>query len=176
MKSAGLAGMVLLLALGALAGAPASDKLLDEAMLAAATAHKTIFVHFGASWCGWCGKLEGFLERTNVQPVFEKYFVPVSLVVREEGKNKARENPGADKLLEDLGGTDGIPFFAFLDAKGKLIVNSMRPGATGPENTGFPVEPAEVDWFVHMLREAAPRMTEADRNLIVNALRNSVKR
>ena len=31
--------------------------------LAAAAENKAIFVHFGASWCGWCRKLDAFLER-----------------------------------------------------------------------------------------------------------------
>src|SRR5206468_9360758 len=86
--------------------------------------NKAIFLHFGASWCGWCKKLDAFLDRADIKPVFEKYFIPVKLVVQENQKNKALENPGAETLLKKLGGPGGLPYSAFLDAKGTLIVNS----------------------------------------------------
>jgi len=42
------------------------------------------------------------------------------------------ENPGADALLRQLGGPSGLPYSAFLDAQGHLIINSKRQG----ENIG----------------------------------------
>src|SRR5438045_6073586 len=105
--------------------APSScAEVLAAAKEKAAAEHRAIFVHFGASWCGWCKRLDAFLEQPDIKPVFEKYFVPVKLVVQESDKNKDLENPGADALLKKLGGPDGLPYSAFLDAQGVLIVNS----------------------------------------------------
>ncbi len=160
----------------AFADPPSADKVLTVAKARAAAEQKTIFVHFGASWCGWCKQLDAFLDRADIKPVFEKYFVPVKLVVMESPTNKLLENPGADVLMEKLGGAlAGLPYSAFLDAQGSLIVNSKCPSASnsGNANIGYPNEPAEVDWFVQMMRKAAPTMPENDRKTIETALRNA---
>src|SRR5215472_135155 len=83
------------------AGAPSAEQVLTPAKAKAAAEHKVIFLHFGASWCGWCKKLDAFLDRPDIKPVFEKYFIPVKLVVQEHEKEKALENPGAEALLKD---------------------------------------------------------------------------
>jgi hypothetical protein len=158
-----------------LAETPTADQMLAAAESRASAEQKTIFVHFGASWCHWCNRLDAFLDRADIKPVFEKYFIPVKLVVQENEKNKSLENPGADKLLEKFGGPDGIPYSAFLDAHGALIVNSRCPSANaGPGgNIGYPGAPAEVDWFIQMMRKAAPKMSEADLKTIETALRSA---
>jgi hypothetical protein len=160
----------------ALADPPSADKVLTDVKARAAAEQKAVFVHFGASWCGWCKRLDAFLDRADIKPVFEKYFVPVKLVVLENGTNKILENPGADVLMEKLGGAGaGLPFSAFLAAQGSLIVNSKCPSASNSANAniGYPSEPAEVDWFVQMMRKAAPKMPENDLKTIETALRNS---
>jgi thiol-disulfide isomerase/thioredoxin len=167
--------LVYLSSLAAFATPPTSDQVLAAVKVKATAEHKTIFLHFGASWCGWCKRLEAFLDRPDIQPVFEKYFVPVKLVVQESEKNKALENPGAEALLRKLGGPAGLPYSAFLDAQGALIVNSKRPSALVPagENIGYPAQPNEIDWFVQMMKKAAPKLTEADLKTIETALRAS---
>src|SRR6266478_4791872 len=138
MKSITPALAVLLLAFDVTrAGTPSAEQVLSDAEAKATATQKAIFLHFGASWCGWCKRLDAFLDRPDIKPVFEKYFVPVKLVVQENEKNKNLENTGADTLLKKLGGPGGLPYSAFLDAKGTLIVNSKRDGA----NIGYPAQP-----------------------------------
>ncbi len=146
---------------------PSADKVLAQAEAKALAEQKTIFVYFSSSWCAWCGKLDAFLERPDIKPVFERFFVPVRLVVEEGEKNKALENPGGEALLKKLGGPAGLPYCAFLNAQGVLIVNSKRDG----QNIGYPGEPVEIEWFVQMIRKAAPKISDQDAKTIDTALR-----
>ncbi len=157
--------------LATLAKAPSAEEVLAPVKAKASAEKKAIFLHFGASWCGWRKKLDAFLDRSDIKPVFEKYFIPLKLVVQENEKNKALENPGADALLKKLGGPDGLPYSAFLDARGEMIVNSKREGA----NIGYPGQPNEVDWFLQMMKKAAPSISQDDLKIIETALRKPSK-
>jgi hypothetical protein len=92
----------------------------------------------------------------------------MALITKRGDRNKALENPGADALLQKLGGPAGLPYSAFLDAQGSLIVNSKREG----QNIGYPGEPQEIDWFMLMMKKAAPKMSETDLKTIEAALRS----
>jgi thiol-disulfide isomerase/thioredoxin len=156
---------------------PSADSLLDQAKTQAAPDHRAIFAIFHASWCGWCRKLDSFLESAEIKPVVDKYFVTVHFTVQESADKKALENPGGDEFMKAVGGPAGLPFFAFLDSKGALIVNSLRPGEAGksPENIGHPDKPEEVDWFMTMVNKAAPRMTREEAGTLEKYLRNQKK-
>ncbi|MDB6066199.1 MAG: hypothetical protein JWR26_2407 [Pedosphaera sp.] len=80
-------------------------------------------------------------------------------------------------MLTKLGGPAGLPYYAFLDAQGGLIVNSKRPSAANKDgdNIGYPGDPGEVEWFLQMVRKAAPKMSEDDLKIIEAALRSPKK-
>lgn len=90
----------------------------------------------------------------------------VHVTVSESPDNKALENAGGDKLMNDLKGEKaGLPFFAFVRADGKMIENSKRKAkADDPgQNVGHPVAPEEIAWFMEMLTKGAPKMTKEER-------------
>jgi hypothetical protein len=101
----------------------------------------------------------------------------VHITVQEQGAKKSLNTPGGDELMTRLGGPAGLPFFAFLDGDGALIVNSMRPGEGGKPggNIGHPFEPFEVDWFLVMLRKGAPGMTPQEAETLEKWLRAQKK-
>jgi hypothetical protein len=75
--------------------------------------------------------------------------------------------------MKTVGGPAGLPFFAFLDRNGGLIVNSLRPGEDGKsENIGHPDKPEEVAWFMTMVRRAAPQMTRDEAGKLEKWLKN----
>jgi hypothetical protein len=108
----------------------------------------------------------------------EKYFVPAWLTVQENADKTPLNTPGGEEVMARLGGKDaGLPFFAFLNAKGDSIVNSLRPvaGKPKPENIGHPFQPEEVDWFIVMVKKAAPSMPPDETKVLEEWLRNQKK-
>jgi len=156
-----------MLTISASADQPSADQIIAAAKTKAVAEHKTIFLHFGASWCIWCKRLEAFLDRPDIKPVFEKYFIPVKLDVEEHLNNIALETPGGADWEHKLGGPAGLPYFAFLDAHGEVIANSKLNG----ENIGYPGEPNEITFFMGLIKKAAPTISDHDSALIESALK-----
>jgi len=145
---------------------PSADKVMKDAEARATTEHKNIFLIFHASWCGPCKELDRFLESPEIKPVIDKSFVVVHLSV-EETKHPKWNNPGGEALMKKLGTKGGVPYLVFLDAHGKPIADSNRPGG---DNIGYPVAPDEIAWFMQMLQKGAPNMTTPERKLIDDSL------
>lgn len=159
---------------------PASaEAAINAARGKAIQGNKAVFVRFTASWCGWCHKMQGVLDKPEIKAIWDKYFVSQPIIVLENGDKEKLENPGGEKLMESVGGKNqGIPFFYFADAKtGRMIVNSlMYPegkitcnGVAKAANVGCPYEPNEVAFFMQILKKAAPKMSDAERTKIQEA-------
>lgn len=157
---------------------PPASVVMETARTAATTEHKSVFLIFHASWCGWCRKLDQFIETPEIKPIIDKYFVVARVTVLETGAKKSLNNPGGDEVLAQAGGKDiGLPFFAFLNKNGETVVNSIRPGEgkAAERNIGHPVQPQEVDWFLVMVKKAAPAMTPDEAKVLEDWLRAQKK-
>ena len=132
--------------------------VLDGAVARAAKENKLVFAHFSAPWCGWCRKMDDYLETPEIASIIGSAFVPVKIDIdRMEGGKLL------DHSFREEGG--GIPFFIILDADGKKIAD----GNSAKGNVGFPVEPHEVEHFLTVMRETK-RFSEADVKILASGL------
>ncbi len=150
---------------------PEADQVLAQAEATAAAQNKHILLVFGASWCKYCHQFDKFAASPEIRPIFEKNFVTAELSVDEEAGDKPYlNNPGGEQMMAKLGGdvNGGVPFIVFMDAKGQMIVNSLRPvvGQANGENVGYPATPEEIDWFMKMLRKSAVSLTDGEAQTV----------
>jgi thiol-disulfide isomerase/thioredoxin len=144
---------------------PSADQVMAQAEATAKAEHKKILLVFSASWCGPCHMLEKFLEEPVVRSVMDKKFVTAHLDVFENKKDQLHaSSPGGEVEMAKLGGGGGgVPYYAMLDETGEWITDSKMPeGDAPPENLGYPAGSAEIDWFMHMVKKAAPDMAPED--------------
>lgn len=125
---------------------------------------KLLFVHLGAPWCGWCHRLDEFLEQYGA--MFEKdyLFAKIDIDRMAHGKSVAEELRGG---LEG-----GIPWFAILDSSGTKLSTSDGPGG----NIGYPAEPKEIEHFISMLQATAKTMTPEQINEVQSILTEAAKK
>lgn len=168
--------MVLVCAVPALGGAgkpQPAQTVLDDALKTAKASHKNVLVIFHASWCGWCRRLNTMLSQPDIAKIFNANYVRVDLdVLENKDKKDILENPGGQKIMADLGGEkSGLPFYAFLDEKGKKIADSNVMPKN--QNIGYPGAPDEIVAFAKLLEKSAPKMSAADREVVVAYLKKN---
>ncbi len=138
----------------------------DAALARAKTEGKRVFLHFGAPWCGWCHKLEGWMAQPDVAARLDKEFFDLKI-------DTDRMTGGADlmkatRAAAGLKEGGGIPWIALLDANGATLAHSDGPAG----NIGCPYKDEEIAHFVTMLDAARAKLTPAD----VVALQESLVR
>lgn len=140
---------------------PTADEVLAAGLAKARAERKAVFVDYSAPWCGWCHRLDAYLQKPEVAKVFDSAFVSVKIDVdRFKGGKTLNAKHGGDKA--------GLPFFVMLDAEGKKIGDSITsPGG----NVGFPVKDEEVSHFIAMVRKAAPTLTDAQVKVLSDGLK-----
>ena len=147
--------------------------IVDAAVKRANAESKTVWVDFGASWCGWCRKLEAFLVAPEVKDIIQKHYLIVPITVMENGEKAALENPGGEAMMRELGGGGaGLPFYAFVDGSGKKIANSMAMPNGG--NIGFPANQEEIAAFMTLIGKTAPALSRGDRDQVLAYLNKIV--
>lgn len=138
-----------------------ADERIAAALEIAKREGRSVIVTVGTSWCAWCERLQDFLTGDKAGPVLERYFVIVPLNQEKvEGANAFRWANALDK-------SSGIPWYAVLDATGKVLATSDRPKEG---NTGYPARPDEIAWFMDVLKRAAPGMDEASIGVVETEL------
>jgi hypothetical protein len=153
----------------AYAAAPAGEANAEEVMARAKTQaaaeHKNILLSFSASWCGNCRLFDAFLADPKIRPILDKAFVFADLDTGERPDDKRHANiPGGREIMDALGGkTAGYPYLVMVDPRGEPIADSRRPANLAhPGNIGYPDAAWEIDWFMEMLKKAAPSLSSRE--------------
>jgi len=149
--------------------APAATIQLEAARRTALAESKNILVLFGASWCSWCKSFDALFASPEAGQILGRHLVVVKFTVQESPAKRAFNTIGAQTLMDEWGGAEtGLPFYVFLDARGGKIAdsNAMPSGA----NVGYPATTVEIQAFLGLLEEAAPRMTADERSRIAQFL------
>lgn len=130
-----------------------AQAVLAAGLAEAAETDRLVFLHSGAEWCGWCKRLEAWMVREDIAPIFFKDFVDVKIDIDEMA--------GGGELIDSFKGeaAGGTPWMAFLNPDGTVVVTSNAPDG---RNIGSPQAEWEIEYWNTMIRTAAKRITEEE--------------
>jgi thioredoxin-related protein len=139
--------------------------ILNESLSRAASEDKKVFLTFTSPGCGWCHRLDEWFASSTVAPIIERDFVIARI-------DLDRTNNGKEVMLQyRTGSTGGVPWYAVLDAKGKLLTT-----ADGPDgNIGYPLAPKEIDQFLGILKTQVQHIDDRQLNQLRAALVETAK-
>jgi thiol-disulfide isomerase/thioredoxin len=143
--------------------------VLRSALALAQKEDKKVFVRIGAPWCGWCKRMDSFLAQAAIAGILSKDYVLVKI--------DQQRMTGAQEVMAKIrkpkqGG--GIPWFAFLDKQGQVLITSSNKRG---KNIGFPVDPkTEIPHFESMLRKTRSKITDQEIALVRQALTKAGQR
>jgi uncharacterized protein YyaL (SSP411 family) len=141
---------------------PADAKAaVEAALMDAKKSDRMVFMHFGAPWCVWCHRLEDWMARPEVAELFSREFVDLKIDIDRMAGGKEVHS----KYRGDTSG--GIPWFAFVDAEGKVVMTSDGPQG----NVGFPAAAEEIAHFESMLAKTAKKLTKQEQSRLVDSLK-----
>jgi len=125
-----------------------ANEVLTKALSQAGGEGKRVLIRFGAPWCGPCHMLDDVLYQPAVDEAIKTEIVSIKIDIDRMKSGK--------ELQTRYQTSGGIPWYAVLDDKGKVLFTSdLSPG----KNIGFPTEPAELEHVLKMLTDAHTRMT-----------------
>jgi thiol:disulfide interchange protein len=139
-----------------------ADDALASALSRAGADDRLVFLHFGAPWCGWCHRLEAWLEKPEVRAIMAKEFIDLKIDTDRMTGGKAMHQ----RLCRKPG---GIPWTAILDSKGAVLAHSGE----GDDNFGFPFKDDEIDRFAAMLTTARRHLADSDIAALTQSLRDN---
>lgn len=140
-----------------------AENVLFESLARGAKEKKLVLLHVGAPWCGWCTRLDKFLEKHWALFEADYLDVPIDLDRMLHGQEVVKQLRKSDE--------GGIPWIAILDGQGNTLITSDGPDG----NVGYPYEPAEIDHFLMMLKKTATRLSSDQLGQIETALRQAAK-
>lgn len=138
-----------------------AESVLASSLSIAKKDGKAVFLHFGAPWCGWCHRLEGWMVKPEIATILARDFVDCKI-------DQDRMTGGLELFGTYNKTPGGIPWFVFLDADGKPIIDSTDPK---DGNVGFPAAPGEIAHFGTMLQKARKNLTDSDIATLLESLK-----
>jgi hypothetical protein len=111
------------------------------------------------------------LNAPTLKPFFDKNYVIVNIDCLESGAQTSLENAGWKEMMTTYGAFrghafggagQGVPYWLFLDPKGKILATCRSPFDPDPKgepsNMGFPdnSQPKDLAFFVGVIEKSAP--------------------
>ena len=143
-----------------------AEIVLRDGLSRALSEDKQVFLKFGAPWCGWCHKLDDWMNQPEIASILDRDFVTIRVDIDRmtHGKEVLHQFRPSDK--------GGIPWFAVLDSKGKSLGTSDGPNG----NIGYPFKPEEIDHFMALITKEARRIEPAQQERLRQSLKESADR